>query len=947
MLLPRPARPLALVLAWACAVAGAVALPGADARADCQPDPAVAGDTVTCTGVDDVDGFDAGAVDGLDVVVETGATVDNTGAAAIRLNDENTVTVQTGGSVTASGANARGIEVGDDNEPDPDDMMAGDDGAGTFDGIQIDGVVTVTGQDSVGVLGGARNQVIVNGGVTAGQAGDTGTAGIRLGDDAEIILNTNGAVGATGVGAVGIEIGTDTNPTAADPDPDDLTINGAVTVDGDGGAATGVVAGADNEIQINLGGSVSVTSDTGVGVQLDDGNTLSNSGTIEVIGTGASGGGVVVSGSADTTVITNEFFGTIRVGEDAGPAIDLSADPGVGINEINNSGTIDAPSATMGMVGTAILGSAGPDHVTNEFEIIGDVLLGGGDDVLTLSPNHRGEGLLDGGTESDGLILEGAGAGSLDLDRVSGFETLTIRDGPWRLSGAAALDATLETGTLDLAETVEITGDFTTSMDTVFRVIHDPIAGTNGRLNVITGSANLSASNDALALFATTPITAPVTLLTILDASAGGGITDSFDVIPPDTSILDYELLGVGGDVLQLQITRSSYTSVAETPNQESTASYLDRVLQTAGNGAGVNAALIDLDGFTPAQLLRAYDFLHPEAYDAHTGGMVALGRAFADAAARPRLLCKPPFVGLDPGPHPEIPCGRTGFTAWMRLLIQEWDRDAGSDFFTSDGSSQAIAGGFDWRPDRRVQFGGYVGIGSVKLEVDDVGDGEIQTVEIGTHVHARLGGARIRAAFGYGRGDHEQDRRGLFGTADISTEGEFDSNRVYGLLELGWEFALGEFRIEPLFGLDVAWLAEDAFEEEDLGGLELEVEERENTIVSTEFGGRILYRHHQSAYSDSVIPITQGTWTPEISARWRSTWVGADRELDARLAGAGPGAGSFTVDSEDSEQGVDVGARLTFQPHGSGGSISVGYDGFFGDAGINHRFGAEIEVYF
>jgi uncharacterized protein with beta-barrel porin domain len=138
----------------------------------------------------------------------------------------------------------------------------------------------------------------------------------------------------------------------------------------------------------------------------------------------------------------------------------------------------------------------------------------------------------------------------------------------------------------------------------------------------------------------------------------------------------------------------------------------------------------------------------------------------------------------------------------------------------------------------------------------------------------------------------------------------------------------------------------EDAFDESDLGGFELAVDERENVLVGTQFGARLRYRHYQSAYEDDVIPYTQGTWTPEISASWRSLWTGADREIDARLAGAGP-AGGFTVDSEDSEQGVDVGAKLTFQPHGSGGSFSVGYDGFFGDQSTDHRFGAALEVYF
>ncbi|HKJ25836.1 MAG TPA: hypothetical protein VKB65_13500, partial [Myxococcota bacterium] len=70
----RPVRLLALALGWG--LAGALALAAAPARAECLPDPATAGDTVTCSADDDT-GFDAVAEDDLTVVVESTATVDD------------------------------------------------------------------------------------------------------------------------------------------------------------------------------------------------------------------------------------------------------------------------------------------------------------------------------------------------------------------------------------------------------------------------------------------------------------------------------------------------------------------------------------------------------------------------------------------------------------------------------------------------------------------------------------------------------------------------------------------------------------------------------------------------------------------------------------------------------------------------------------------------------
>src|SRR5262245_15314363 len=62
------------------------------AYAQCTPDPAVSGDTVTCTG-NDADGFAAGfGVNNLTVNVQPGATVFDNGTSAIFVNDGNAVT---------------------------------------------------------------------------------------------------------------------------------------------------------------------------------------------------------------------------------------------------------------------------------------------------------------------------------------------------------------------------------------------------------------------------------------------------------------------------------------------------------------------------------------------------------------------------------------------------------------------------------------------------------------------------------------------------------------------------------------------------------------------------------------------------------------------------------------------------------------------------------------
>jgi uncharacterized protein with beta-barrel porin domain len=186
-----------------------------------------------------------------------------------------------------------------------------------------------------------------------------------------------------------------------------------------------------------------------------------------------------------------------------------------------------------------------------------------------------------------------------------------------------------------------------------------------------------------------------------------------------------------------------------------------------------------------------------------------------------------------------------------------------------------------------------------------------------------------------------------VFGTVNRTAEGEFSSNRIHGQLGFGWVFALGSWRLEPLAELDVTWVQEEEFDEDEAGGVGLEVEERVNTLISTGFGGRVAYSYSQDLLSSRAPGWAQGTWTPDLTFRWRSIWTGADRDIDARFSGASSGVGSFRTVSEDTEQGADVGAHLTFRPLIAAGAVSIGYDGYFGDVATHHSFGAHLRLFF
>ncbi len=73
------------------AILASLCLSTVAANAQCVPDPATSGQTVTCSGFLP-DGFEAGAgVNNLTVTVQSGAILNDNGTAAVGLNDSNTV----------------------------------------------------------------------------------------------------------------------------------------------------------------------------------------------------------------------------------------------------------------------------------------------------------------------------------------------------------------------------------------------------------------------------------------------------------------------------------------------------------------------------------------------------------------------------------------------------------------------------------------------------------------------------------------------------------------------------------------------------------------------------------------------------------------------------------------------------------------------------------------
>ena len=238
-----------------------------EARAACAPDPAVDGDTVTCTGTD-TDGFTSAALN-LTVNVEIGATVSADGGEII---DIVTGSVTNAGAISGTASEAAfeivGLHAraGDISNSGSIDLTLSTPAANQFGGNSVIGIrsgaqsnsvnwFTISNTGSIGVSGsgdiniamGIRSRgnfaVMNSGTISVSMQGNSSSAfGIADGKNGSINSGTIDVdlLGGDGFTATGLSL---EGQLDSDPQPFDMSINrGNITVSvaGDNGTANGV-----------------------------------------------------------------------------------------------------------------------------------------------------------------------------------------------------------------------------------------------------------------------------------------------------------------------------------------------------------------------------------------------------------------------------------------------------------------------------------------------------------------------------------------------------------------------------------------------------------------------------------------------------------------------------------------------------------------------------------
>ncbi|MEM9493877.1 MAG: aminotransferase class III-fold pyridoxal phosphate-dependent enzyme, partial [Myxococcota bacterium] len=318
------------------------------------------------------------------------------------------------------------------------------------------------------------------------------------------------------------------------------------------------------------------------------------------------------------------------------------------------------------------------------------------------------------------------------------------------------------------------------------------------------------------------------------------------------------------------------------------------------------------------------------------TGGSTAIDSAY-------RLACFVQAARGFEGRH-HIIAREHAYHGSTHISMSIGNRDGDRGHIDYDHAGGGIALGVDRRLGPWV-VSGYLGGTFGTLEVDDVGDGEFSSLELGVAARLAIANGHVRGVVGYGHGFHDQDRDIRVGNLVSTASGDFDSDRVLARLEGGAAFPLmAGLDIEPIGSVEYTWLREDRVTESGGGAAALRVDARSHGVLATTAGVRLSTQLTRFAYLGRYLEWSVGVWRAELDARWHSTWQDADRDIEAQLAAA-PGAAPFEVEAEDGDQGVLVQLGTTFQPYRSGVLVGLRYRGYLANGRQVHSGLLQLEV--
>jgi len=718
------------------------------------------------------------------------------------------------------------------------------------------------------------------------------------------------------------------------------------------GGVEGVTMWFGGTVNNYLGGAI--TTATGLNaVSIGQGasRTLFNSGTIQATKTTGFSTGVLIQGGpatftntgtgaifgdyngvyASSTGVFTSFENAGSITSNRGRAVEAT-----GGGAIVNSGTI-ASASSDGLY----LGRGGT--VTNRGTITGATnainFAGNYDRTLKLDTGSVLNGLVQGGTGVDELVLLGAGtqsaakfrsfeklrmqgtdwemtnagsfstsafveAGLLSVNGTLTSPTVTV-DAPAKLGGAGTIvGAVTNQGTIAAGNsigTLSITGSVTFETGSTLETELDA-AGHND-LVAVTGAATINGGTvSVIAASGSYALSTPYTILTTTTGRSGvfSGVTSNLAFLAPS---LTYDANNV---YLTLANNGIDFDAIGGTPNQRAAGSGV----QGLGYGEAIYDAVLVLD--IPGARY-AFDQLSGEIHASAASVLIDDSRHVREAALG-RLRD-------DLGES----SGKPGL--WMQGYGARTDLDSDGNAAAIDYDSAGVFAGLDGELGDAWQAGALIGYSRATFDVDARGSsGSADSFHLAAYGGGEWGGFGLRAGAAYAWHDIETTRAIVFqGYAD-SASAAYDGHTAQVFGEASYAFQAGAATFEPTAALAYVNASTDGFAEEG-GDAALSSAGASADTTFSMLGLR------------AKTPFAIGGLKAQASAflGWQHAFGDTVPAIDVAFAGGTPFTIAGVPIAEDAAV-VDFGLDVQT---GSASKLGVGYSGQFGDGATSQSLKA------
>ncbi|WP_249678866.1 autotransporter outer membrane beta-barrel domain-containing protein [Pseudomonas abieticivorans] len=685
------------------------------------------------------------------------------------------------------------------------------------------------------------------------------------------------------------------------------------------------------------------TNGDGDGVDIDGVGHVENYGVIQ--GTGA--GGVDKNGFANGSegiamgggYILNASGALISGANNAILVDDGSDGPGVAATYLENHGTIQGLAG----FGVKFVGEYA-DTVVNDGLISGSnglaLSLGGGNDTLILRSGSRFDGLVDGGSGYDSVILDDARGGSFGASQ--NFEWLNVSQGTWTLTGLGDFSDGGEVASgAKLINQGSIAGTLTVDSGGVY-------AG-GGRVGNLTLASGATLAFAVSADGSSTPVqvtgTANLNGATLaINPSPGeypwqnhyavlqaGSVNGTFAKVTSDyaflTPTLSYTPTQVDLEYDRNDIAFASYASTANGANAASSLAGLSQgalynaLLNTTTATAG--AAIEQLSGNSTASLGAATLTGAAQVGSTMLAAMQQMGSGSS-------LL-----VGLNAKEGPVLASNGVPDSArnlndpnaqsrvWVQALGSYGKLDGANGGSALTQRTRGSVLGADWAATSDWRIGVLGGYSKTDLDTTGV-DGSVDSWHLGAYAQRLSGPYALRLGAAYSTHDGDSKREVAFNGFTDTPRGDYDANSQQAFAELGYSLGRGRLSAEPFANLGYQRYHRDRYSEKG-GAAALQVDATTQDNFSSTLGVRLA---HLSQLDNGI------SLTPRMSLGWRHTYGDVDSTTrQAFLQGGSAFSVQGTALDRDSllvEAGVDVG--LTARQ-----SVGLGYSGEMGSNSQNH----------